>query len=52
MEIFLNIFFLPIDDTQIDTPTSGQSGTEGNGNRGILHTPQITRTGASISDTV
>ena len=32
--------------------TQGQSGPESNGNEEVLHTPQISKTGASPSDTV
>ena len=34
----------------IGTTTLGQSGPGSNGNEGVLHTPQMSKTGASTSD--
>ena len=42
----------PIDGTLTGTSTLGLSKPRSNGNKGILHTFQISRTGASPSDTV
>ena len=42
----------PIDETLTGTTTPSQSGLGSNGNEGVLHTPQIIKTGASPSDVV
>ena len=49
---FLNRSIWPIDNTQTGTTNSGQKRCGSNGNEGVLHTPQICRTGASPSNTV
>ena len=41
-----------MDGTLTCTTTLGLSGSGSNGNEGVLHTPQISRTGASSSDAV
>ena len=39
-----------MDRIQSGATTPGQSGTEGNGNEGVLHIPQISEAAASLSD--
>ena len=39
-----------IDRTLLGATTPGQSGLESNGNEGVLHIPQSSKTGASSSD--
>ena len=46
------ISILSIDKTLTGTTILGQSGPGSNGNERLLHTPQISRTGASSSDNV
>ena len=41
-----------IDLTRTGTTTPGQSRLESNGNKGVLHIPQISKTGVSPSDAV
>ena len=48
-ELFSNRSILPINGTLTDTTTPGQSGSRGNGNEGVQ---QVSRTGASLTDTV
>ena len=38
------------DGTLLETTTLGQSGPGSNGSKRVLHTPQISKTGASLSD--
>ena len=40
----------PIDETVIGAATLGQGGPESNGSEGVIHTPQISKTGASQSN--
>ena len=40
-------YFTPIDRTLSDATTWDQSGPGSNGNKGVLHIPQISKTGAS-----
>ena len=42
----------PLDGTLTSTTTVGHSEPESHGNEGVLHTPQISRTGVSSSDAV
>ena len=49
---FLNRSIWPIYETLTGTTTSGQSGPGSNGNEGVFHTTQISRTGVSPSDVV
>ena len=41
-----------MDGTLTGTTTLGQSGSESNGNEGVLHTPYISRIGDSPYDAV
>ena len=45
------IFNQPMDKTLTDTTSSDLSGPGSNSNEGFLHTSQISRIGASLSDT-
>ena len=47
-----NISIQPIDGTLIGTTTSGLSGFGSNSYEGVLHTPQISRTGTPFSDEI
>ena len=49
---FLNKPIWPIEGTLIGITTLGQSGTGSNGYEQVLHTSQISRSGASLSDAV
>ena len=49
---FLNRSIWYIDETLTGTTTQGRNETGSNGNEGVPHTPPISRTGASPSDTV
>ena len=42
----------PIDETLTDSTTSGQSGPGMNGNEGVLHIPQGSRTRTSPLDAI
>ena len=44
------VLIRPIDRTFSGVTTPGQSGSGSNGNEGVLHIPQSSRTGASPSD--
>ena len=46
---FLNRSILPVDGSIISTTTPSQSGPGINGNEGVLHTPEISTSGASSS---
>ena len=46
------VFILPVDRTLSGATTLGQSRPGSNGNEGALHTPQISKAGASPSDAV
>ena len=50
--MILNKSIGPIDKTLKSTTTMGQSGPGSNGNEGVIHTCQISRTGSSPSDAV
>ena len=47
---WLNSSISPTDKTLTGTTTPGQSGPGSNGWEGVLHIPQISNTGASLSD--
>ena len=51
-EWFLNRSIWSLNGTLSDMTPLGQSGPGSNGNEGIFHTPQISRTGASAPDAV
>ena len=42
----------PIDKTLTDATTPGQNGPGSNTNQGVLHIPQITKTGATSLDSL
>ena len=52
MKIIFKQIFWPIDRTLAGTTTLSQSEHRINTNRRVLHTPQVSKTGASSSDAV
>ena len=49
---FFNKSIWPIDETLTGTTTPGQGGPGSNGNKEVLHTPQISKIEDSISNAV
>ena len=49
IQIIFKRFYRPIDGTLTASSTARKNGPMSNGNEGVLHTPQIFRTGTSTS---
>ena len=52
MLVYSLFYLTPSSCTLLGATTPGQSGPVSNGNEGVLHIPQISRAGASPSDSL